>query len=258
MQRREFIIVVGAAAAWPLAADAQQPPMPVIGFLSTRSASDSARLVKAFGKGLEEAGFSEGKNISVDYRFADGRFDRLTEMAADLVRRPVAVLVTSGGASSAVATRGATSTIPIVFVIGGDPVRLGLAASLSHPGGNATGITIISGELAPKRLGLLRELVPNAKAFAAITNPNTPEGRVQSADMRAAAQSLGLKFRLLEAADEMGIEAAFAALAQEKPDALLVGSDPLFDVHRDKLVALVAAAAIPAIYSFAILRRPAA
>jgi len=250
MQRREFIIAVGAAAVWPLAADAQQPPMPVIGFLSTRSASDSARLVKAFGKGLEEAGFSEGKNISVDYRFADGRFDRLTEMAADLVRRPVAVLVTSGGASSAVAARGATSTIPIVFVIGGDPVRLGLAASLSHPGGNATGITIISGELAPKRLGLLRELVPNAKAFAAITNPNTPEGRVQSADMRAAAQSLGLKFRLLEAADEMGIEAAFAALAQEKPDALLVGSDPLFDVHRDKLVALVAAAAIPAIYQF--------
>ena len=250
MQRREFIIAVGAAAVWPLAADAQQPPMPVIGFLSTRSASDSARLVKAFGKGLEEAGFSEGKNISVDYRFADGRFDRLTEMAADLVRRPVAVLVTSGGASSAVAARGATSTIPIVFVIGGDPVRLGLAASLSHPGGNATGITIISGELAPKRLGLLRELVPNAKAFAAITNPNTPEGRVQSADMRAAAQSLGLKFRLLEAADEMGIETAFAALAQEKPDALLVGSDPLFDVHRDKLVALVAAAAIPAIYQF--------
>jgi putative ABC transport system substrate-binding protein len=249
MQRREFIIAI-AAAAWPLAADAQQPPMPTIGFLSTRSANDSAGLVKAFGKGLEEAGFSEGKNISIDYRFADGRLDRLAEMATELVRRPVAVLVASGGSNSAVAARGATSTIPIVFVIGGDPVRLGLAASLSHPAGNATGITIISGELAPKRLGLLRELVPNAKAFAAITNPNTPEGRVQSADMRAAAQSLGLKLRFLEAADEMGIEAAFAALAQEKPDALLVGSDPLFDVYRDKPVALVAAAAIPAIYQF--------
>src|SRR5256885_10098024 len=138
MQRREFIIAVGAAAVWPLAADAQQPPMPVIGFPSPRSASDSARLVKAFGKGLEEAGFSEGKNISVDYRFADGRFDRLTEMAADLVRRPVAVLVTSGGASSAVAAKGATSPIPIVFLICGDPVRLWLAPSLSHPDLNST------------------------------------------------------------------------------------------------------------------------
>jgi ABC-type uncharacterized transport system substrate-binding protein len=250
MQRREFIIVAGAAAAWPLAAGAQQSAMPVIGFLSTRSASDTAKLVEAFGKGLEEAGFSEGKNVSVDYRFADGRFDRLAEMAADLVRRPVAVLVTSGGASSAVAAKIATSTIPIVFVIGGDPVRLGLAASLPRPGGNATGITIISGELAPKRLGLLRELVPNAKAFAALTNPNTPEGQVQSSDMHAAAKALGVKMRFLEAADEMGIETAFAALAQEKPDALLVGSDPLFDVYRDKLVALVAAAAIPAIYQF--------
>jgi putative ABC transport system substrate-binding protein len=250
MQRREFIIVAGAAAAWPLAAGAQQSAMPVIGFLSTRSASDTAKLVEAFGKGLEEAGFSEGKNVSVDYRFADGRFDRLAEMAADLVRRPVAVLVTSGGASSAVAAKIATSTIPIVFVIGGDPVRLGLAASLPRPGGNATGITIISGELAPKRLGLLRELVPNAKAFAALTNPNTPEGQVQSSDMHAAAKALGVKIRFLEAADEMGIETAFAALAQEKPDALLVGSDPLFDVYRDKLVALVAAAAIPAIYQF--------
>jgi putative ABC transport system substrate-binding protein len=250
MQRREFIIVAGAAAAWPLAAGAQQSAMPVLGFLSTRSASDTAKLVEAFGKGLEEAGFSEGKNVSVDYRFADGRFDRLAEMAADLVRRPVAVLVTSGGASSAVAAKIATSTIPIVFVIGGDPVRLGLAASLPRPGGNATGITIISGELAPKRLGLLRELVPNAKAFAALTNPNTPEGQVQSSDMHAAAKALGVKMRFLEAADEMGIETAFAALAQEKPDALLVGSDPLFDVYRDKLVALVAAAAIPAIYQF--------
>src|SRR2546423_13320646 len=135
MQRREFIIAVGAAAVWPLAADAQQPPMPVIGFLSTRSASDSARLVKAFGKGLEEAGFSEGKNISVDYRFADGRFDRLTEMAADLVRRPVAVLVTSGGASSAGAARGATSPIPLFFCVCGGPVRLWLPPGPSAPRG---------------------------------------------------------------------------------------------------------------------------
>src|SRR3954469_6485727 len=250
MQRREFIRIVGAAAAWPLAARAQQSAKPVIGFLSTRSAEDSAPLVRAFGKGLEEAGFSEGKNVSVEYRFADGKLDRLSGLAADLVRRPVAVLVSSGGSNSAVAAKAATSAIPFVFVIGGDPVRLGLAASLSHPGGNATGMTIISADLAPKRLGLLRELLPNARVFAALTNPNTPEGRGQSSDMRAAAQALQLKLRLLEASEETGLETAFATLAQDKPDALLVGSDPIFDVHREKLVALVAAAAIPAIYQF--------
>jgi putative ABC transport system substrate-binding protein len=250
MQRREFMRIAGAAAAWPLAAAAQQPAVPVIGFLSTRSANDSGRLVSAFGKGLEETGYSEGKNVSIEYRFADGQLDRLAELATALVRRPVAVLVTSGGSSSATAGKAATSTIPIVFVIGGDPVELGLATSLSHPGANATGITIISGDLAPKRLGLLRELVPNASSFAAMTNPNTPEGRAQRSDMHAAAQALGLKLRFLEASDETGIETAFAALAQDKPDALVVGSDPVFDVHRDKLVALIAAAAIPAIYQF--------
>ncbi|SIO15546.1 putative ABC transport system substrate-binding protein [Bradyrhizobium erythrophlei] len=176
--------------------------------------------------------------------------DRLPEMAAELVKRPIAALVAVGGSNSAMAAKRASSTIPIVFVIGGDPVRLGLAASLSRPAGNATGMTIISADLAPKRLGLLRELVPNATALAALTNPNTPEGRGQSSDMLTAALALGLKLRLLEASDERGIEAAFAALSQDKPDALLVGSDPIFDVHRDKLVALVAAAAIPAIYQF--------
>ena len=250
MQRREFIRIVGATAAWPLAARAQQSATPVIGFLSTRSAEDSAPLVRAFGKGLQEAGFSEGKNVSVEYRFADGKLDRLSGLAADLVRRPVTVLVSSGGSNSAVAAKAATSAIPIVFVIGGDPVRLGLAASLSHPGGNATGMTIISADLAPKRLGLLRELLPNARVFAALTNPNTPEGRGQSSDMRAAAQALQFKLRLLEASEETGLETAFATLAHDKPDALLVGSDPIFDVHREKLVALVAAAGIPAIYQF--------
>ena len=206
--------------------------------------------MRAFGKGLQEAGFSEGKNVSVEYRFADGKLDRLSGLAADLVRRPVTVLVSSGGSNSAVAAKAATSAIPIVFVIGGDPVRLGLAASLSHPGGNATGMTIISADLAPKRLGLLRELLPNARVFAALTNPNTPEGRGQSSDMRAAAQALQFKLRLLEASEETGLETAFATLAHDKPDALLVGSDPIFDVHREKLVALVAAAGIPAIYQF--------
>jgi putative ABC transport system substrate-binding protein len=250
MRRRNFIMLGGVAAAWPLVAFAQQSTMPVVGFLSTRSARDTRRLVSEFGKGLEEAGYSDGRNVSIDYRFADGYLDRLAGLATALVRRPVTVLVASGGANSAMAAKAATSTIPIVFAIGTDPVGLGLAASLSHPGGNATGVTIISADLAPKRLGLLRELVPNAKRLAALVNPNTPEGRGQSSDMHAAAEALGFPIRLLEARDEPGIEKAFAALAQDKPDALLVGSDPLFDVHRDKLVALVAAAAIPAIYQF--------
>jgi putative ABC transport system substrate-binding protein len=251
MRRREFITLLGSTAAgWPLTARAQQQAMPVIGFLSARSAKDSIRIVAAFGKGLEEVGFTEGKNLSTEYRFAEGRLDRLPELAADLVRRPVAVLVAVGGSSSALAAKNATSKIPIVFVIGGDPVGLGLASSLSRPDGNATGMTIISADLAPKRLGLLRELVPNATALAALINPKTAEGRGQASDMRAAAQSLGLKLRILEASDEKAIESAFVTLAQDKADALLVGSDPIFDVHRDKLIALVAAAALAAIYQF--------
>jgi putative ABC transport system substrate-binding protein len=250
MRRREFIAVLGGTAAFPLAARAQQSTMPVIGFLSARSASDSVRNIAAFGKGLEEAGFAEGKNLSTEYRFTEGQLDRLPGLAADLVRRPVSVLVAVGGASSALAAKKATSTIPIVFVIGGDPVGLGLSSGLSRPDGNATGTTIVSADLAQKRLGLLRELVPNAAALAVLINPDTPEGRVQLSDMRAAAQSLGLNLRILQAGDKQGIEKAFATLSQDKVDALLVGSDPVFDVHRDKLVALVAAAALPAIYQF--------
>jgi putative ABC transport system substrate-binding protein len=251
MRRREFVTLVGgAAAAWPFPARSQQPAMPLIGFLSVRSAADSARLVAAFGKGLQEAGFSEGKNLAIDHRFADGRLDRLPELAADLVRRPVAVLIAAGGSPSATAAKRATSTIPIVFVIGSDPVALGLVASLSRPGGNATGMTIISADLAPKRLGLLRELTPNATIFAGLTNPKTPEGQAQASDMKAAAQALGLKLRVFEASEEKEIDRVFATLAQDKADALLVGSDPIFDVNRDRLIALVAAAAIPAIYQF--------
>jgi ABC-type uncharacterized transport system substrate-binding protein len=171
-------------------------------------------------------------------------------LTADLVHRSVTVLVTAGGAPSAIVAKAATSTIPIVFVIGGDPVGLGLATSLSRPGGNVTGMTIITADLAPKRLGLLRELVPNATAFAALINPDTPEGRVQSSGMRSVAQGMGLDLRIIEASDENGIESAFATFGRDKADALLVGSDPIFLVHRDKLVALVAAAAIPAIYQY--------
>jgi putative ABC transport system substrate-binding protein len=183
MQRRKFIALVGGAAAWPFSANAQ---MPAIGFLSSRSARDSVKVVASFGAGLREGGFTEGKNLSIEYRFADGALDRLPNMAAELVKQPISALVAVGGSNSALAAKRATSTIPIVFVIGG-PVRLGLAASLSRPGGNATGMTIISADLAPKRLGLLRELVPNAAALAALTNPNTPEGRGQASDMLTAA-----------------------------------------------------------------------
>jgi putative ABC transport system substrate-binding protein len=247
MRRRKFIALLGSAAAWPLSAKAQTP---AIGFLSSRSDRDSVKVVAAFGQGLGEEGFAEGKNLSIEYRYAEGALDRLPEMAAELVKHRISALVAVGGSNAAMAAKRASSTIPIVFVIGGDPVRLGLAASLSRPGGNATGMTIISADLAPKRLGLLRELVPNATTLSVLTNPDTPEGRGQASDMLTAALAFGLKLRLLEASDQKGMEAAFAVLSQEKPDALLVASDPIFDVHRDKLVALVAAARIPAIYQF--------
>jgi putative ABC transport system substrate-binding protein len=250
MHRRKFIGLIGGAVAWPLAGRAQSTAMQVIGFLSARSAKDSVRNVAAFGKGLEEAGLAEGKNLSTEYRFAEGLPDRLPELAADLVRRQVAVLVAVGGANAALVAKKATSTIPIVFVIGADPIELGLASSLSRPGGNATGMTIITADLTQKRLGLLRELVPSATALAALVNPNSPEGRAQGAEMRAAAQSLNLNLRVLEAGDGMAIESAFTTLARDKVDALLVGSDPIFSVNRDRLVALAAAAALPAIYQF--------
>lgn len=250
MRRREFIAALGSATAWPLIVRAQPLVMPVIGFLSTRSPKDSGKVVAAFGQGLDEAGFTIGKAVSIEYRFAEGQLDRLPELAADLVSKKVTIIAAVGGASSAIAAKNATSTIPVVFVMGGDPVKLGLATSISRPGGNSTGMTIISALLAPKRLGLLRQLVPTASSLAAMVNPNTPEGQMQSSDMHAAAQELGLKLRFLEAADEKEIDNAFAGLGAEKADALMVGSDPVFDVHRDKIVKLAAQIGIPAIYQF--------
>ena len=250
MQRRKFIAALGSITAWPLIARAQTPLAPVVGFLSTRSSKDSGKIVAAFGEGLTEAGLTIDKTVAVEYRFAEGELSRLPELAADLVSRKVTIIAAVGGASSAIAAKNATSTIPIVFVMGGDPVKLGLAASIARPGGNATGMTIRSALLAPKRLGLLRELVPNASSLAAIVNPGTPEGQMQSSDMHDAVQALGLKLRILEARDENGIDNAFAALGAEKADALMVGSDPVFDVNRDKIVRLAARSGIPAIYQF--------
>jgi putative tryptophan/tyrosine transport system substrate-binding protein len=248
MKRRTFVAGLGAAIACPTLVRGQT--LPAIGFLSTRSAADSMRVMAAFGEGLKEAGFTDGGNVAIDYRFAEGKLDRLPELAGELVRKPVTLLAAVGGSSSALAAKAATSTIPTVFVIGGDPVALGLAGSLSRPGGNATGMTIISGVLGPKRLGLLQQFAPKAQRFAAIVNPNTPEGRAQAADMQSAAQGLGTNLRVLQASNEKEIEAVFAAMATDRVDALLVGSDPIYDVHRDKIVSLVAAAGLPAIYQF--------
>ena len=251
MQRRNFIrLLGGVVAAWPLPVSAQQAAMPVIGFLSGRSTKDSARLVDAFGRGLRSAGYTEGKNLSVEYRWAEGKLDRLPDLAADLVRRPVTVLVAVGGTNSALAAKNATSNIPIIFVVGGDPMRLGLVASFSHPSGNATGTTLVSNVLTPKRLGLLRELLPNAVTFAFLTNPKSVNAEGETLDTLGAAQALGLKLSVLKADDAETINDAFGALVRQKVDALLVASDQNFDVNRDKLVALAATAGIPTIYHF--------
>ena len=251
MQRRDFVTLLGGTVlAWPLAARAQQSARPVIGFLSGRSAKDSARVVDAFGRGLRLAGYTEDKNLSLEYRWAEGKLDRLPELAADLVGRTVTVLVAAGGSDAALAAKNATSTIPIVFVIGSDPVKLGLAASFSHPGG-ITGVTMVSSDLGPKRLGLLHELVPKASTVAILTNPNSVGTEAQSLDLFRAAEALGVKLSVLKADDEKSINEAFAAVAREKIDALLVASDQNFDVYRDQLVALAATAAgIPTIYHF--------
>jgi putative ABC transport system substrate-binding protein len=249
MRRLQFVVQLGVLLLTAIPAYPQSIE-PSIGFMSTRSAGDSKRVVAAFVKGLQETGFDEGRNVSVEYRFAEGALNRLPQIASDLVRSRVKVIVAAGGANSALAAKAVSATIPIVFVIGADPIELGLAASLSRPGGNATGLTIFSAVLGPKRLELLRELVPKAAVFTALTNPNTHEGRAQASDMSAAARSLGVKIHLLEASNLEEIQRAFATLPQLKADALLVGSDPIFDVHRDQLVAMAAAAAIPAIFQF--------
>jgi putative ABC transport system substrate-binding protein len=248
MKRRAVVAGLGLAFAWPALVRGRSSP--IIGFLSTRSAADSKRVMAAFVAGLQEAGFTDGSNVAIKYRFAEGRLGRLPDLAAELVRRPVTLLAAVGGSSSALAAKAATPTVPIVFVIGGDPVALGLAGSLSRPGGNATGVTIISGVLGPKRLGLLQQFAPKAQRYAAIVNPNTPEGRAQAADMLSAAQGLGISLQVLQASNEKEIEAVFSVMMSERIDALMVGSDPIYDVHRDKIVALVAAAGMPAIYQF--------
>jgi putative ABC transport system substrate-binding protein len=249
MKRREFIALLGGAAAWPLAARAQQV-MPVVGFLSARSPDESAHLVVALQRGLAENGYVEGKNITIEYRWALGRYDRLPALAADLVRLPVAVLMTGGGEPSALAAKAATTTIPIVFSAGGDPVKEGLVASLSRPGGNATGVSNLSPALEAKRLGLLHELVPKAVNLGVLLNPNFPPAVVQLADVLEAARGIGMQIQVLRASTDHEIEAAFETVAQMRIAGLSQPADPYFASRRVQMVALAARHAVPTIYQF--------
>jgi putative tryptophan/tyrosine transport system substrate-binding protein len=247
MRRRDLIAILGGlAAGGPVAAHAQQPGMPVIGFLNTRAPGQDAHLLAAFRLGLKEAGYVEGQNVKVEYRFAEGRNDRLPEMAADLVRRQVAVIAANGPA--VVAAKAATTAIPIVFSVGLDPVASGLVASLNRPGGNLTGDTILFDEVGPKRLELMRELVPTATIVAVLINPAYPTAETQSRDLQAAARTLGLEIRVLHASTEHDLDTAFATLEQLRASALVIGNDSFFNSRSEQLAALVVRHAVPTIF----------
>jgi len=251
IRRRKFLAtLLGGAAAWPLAARAQQPAMPVIGLLSGRSPDDSSHLVAVFRQGLKQAGFIEGQNVLIEYRWAEGHYDRLLALATDLVRREVTVIVTFGGAPAAQAAKAATATIPIVFVTGGDPVQLGLVASLNRPGGNLTGVSALTNTLAAKQLELLHELVPTATLVAFLVNPNNPLTEPNTEDLRAAARSVGQQILLLNAGTDSDIGKAFTTLVQQYAGALIVQSDPLFNSRPEQLATLAARHAVPTIYQF--------
>jgi putative ABC transport system substrate-binding protein len=249
LKRREFITLVGGAAvAWPLAARAQQPAMPVIGFLSGASAWDFGYLAAAFRQGLGNAGYVDGRNVFIEYRWAEGHYDRLPILAADLVDRRVAVIAATGGMASVLAAKAATATIPIVFTTGTDPVKFGVVASLNRPGGNATGVVFVNNELGPKRLQVLRELAPSATVLGMLVNPKNPNTEFDVRDIQSAARPLGLQILVLNASTERELDTAFASLADRRVGALIVNADPFFNIRRDQLVALAAANAVPAIY----------
>jgi putative tryptophan/tyrosine transport system substrate-binding protein len=250
MKRREFISLVSGAAAWPLAARAQQPAMPVVGFVNAGSADASAGYVAAFRKGLGETGYVEGRNVTVEYHWLEGQYDRLPGLMADLVRRRVAVIATIGATPAAIAAKAATTTIPIVFGVGDDPVKLGLVASLARPGGNATGINFFTQEVVAKRLGLLHQLVPKAVRVAVLFNPaNATVAETTLREVQEAARTIGLQIQVVNATTIGEIDAAFATLARERPDALFVAADAFFTGRRVQFVTLAARDRIPAIYS---------
>ena len=238
--RREFITLLGgAAAAWPLAARAQQPAMPVIGFLSARSPAESAYLVAGFREGLKQSGYVEGQNVAIEYRSSDGQHDRLPALAAELVGHRVAVIATTGGTPAARAAKAATATIPIVFTTGGDPVKLGLVASMNRPGGNATGISVLTTTLEAKRLELLREVIPSAGIIALLVNPSNADAQAQSNDIQAAARSIGQEIVIVYASHDGDLEPALAKVVEQKAGALIVGNDSFFITRREQLVKLV-------------------
>jgi putative tryptophan/tyrosine transport system substrate-binding protein len=250
MRRREFIAGLGSAAAWPLAARAQQPTLPVVGFVNARSADASADFMRAFREGLGETGFVEGQNVTVEYHWLAGQYDRLPALMADLVSRRVAVIATPASTAAALAAKAATATIPIVFGVGDDPVKLGLVASLAQPGGNATGINFFTQEVVTKRLGLLHALVPKAVRVAVLINPaNATAAETTSREVREAARTLGLQIHVLNASTSNEIEAAFATLAHERPDVLFFASDAFFLGRRVQIATLAARDRIPAAYS---------
>ena len=249
MKRREFIALLGgAAAAWPLAARAQKAAMPVVGVLLPTSPDANADRLRAFRQGLKDTGYVEGENVAIEYRSAEGHNDELPVLAADLVRRQVAVIASPVGAPSALAAKAATTTIPIVFGVGEDPVRLGLVASLARPGGNLTGINYFNSELVAKRLQLLRELVPTATRVVVLVNP-AASAETTLRDVEAAAPAIGFKIRVLNASTSREIDAAFATFVREQPDALFVGGDPFFNSRRVQLVHLATLHKVPATYA---------
>jgi putative tryptophan/tyrosine transport system substrate-binding protein len=250
MKRREFIALLGNAAAWPLAARAQQAAMPVIGFLSSLSANDASRITAAFYQGLNETGYVDGRNVAVEFRWTDGQYDRLPAMAAELVNRQVAVIAAISGTPAGLAAKSATTSIPIVFAIGGDPVAPGLVTSLNRPAGNVTGVTFFTSPLAAKRLELLRDLVPKATTFAVLTNPDNPPSLMEGIEVPAAAKAFGQEATVFNATSETDIDDAFSAIAQQSIGALFVSADPLFFNYRDKVVALAERHRTPATYAY--------
>jgi putative ABC transport system substrate-binding protein len=249
IRRREFITLLGAAAAWPLAAQAQQPVMPVIGFLGAGGRGPLRQQTAAFLEGLKESGYIEGQNVAVEYRFAEGQFDRFPALASDLVRSQVAVLFVASNAG-ALAARQATRTIPIVFIVGDDPATSGLVPSLNRPGGNLTGVYQFAAGLEAKRLGLLHEMVPRATIIAVLVNPNYSGAEDQLREVQEAAASLGVQLVIMRANVESDFDAAFSTLVQQRATALLVCSSPFFNIRREQLVVLAARHALPAIYEW--------
>jgi putative ABC transport system substrate-binding protein len=249
MRRRDFITLFGGAAtAWPLAAPAQQPAMPVVGFLGAAAPEISAKIIEAFRRGLDETGYVEGRNVAIEYRWGESGLDQLKLLAADLVRRNVAVIATSASTPAAVAAKAATETIPIVFNIGGDPVQLGLVASLNRPGGNATGVSFLASDTVAKTLEVLHDVVPNATVVAALVNPQNPIGEATARQAQDAARVLGLQLHVFYASNERELETAYASLRQQYTEGLLIEGDAFFTRRLKQLVALTVRHAIPAIY----------